>query len=365
MDFKSIGLTFMLSSAALAPSASLAIGIGDGGIPVYCDNCAVATQNAAIVIGQDIQALAKILQETLNYQLKAQELNGAYRDAALENTKAAIDEDKKLGVNSLPTDACSVYASTRVRVQAEASGSQVRDDMLQYTSEHTRQSRSLPIGEPRKAYSVQRVIEELDEPSDDEKNQAGFDDRPLATKIASGDPIPEDQVNEIARLINLLLVPFPVPTPSEEEIQEIKANGTPQQLDQLAASLAMQRRQEVASYIIAKINADNVQNLDASEVAEFLESRPGVPSPFTDPNNKMISNNQLRAHMHNYRVQNPQWLIDISSAEDVITLERDQSMMMAEMMPTLWDIKTLLEQLLKQQAFESTREISQAGLQTR
>lgn len=358
MHCKTLGL--VLVAAFVWIPQSQAVGIGSGGIPVHCENCAVATQNAAISIGEQIQAGTKIIEEAIGYHLKAQELNGAQRDAALENTRAAIEEDKKLGVQSLPRDACSVYAATGVRRQADASAAEVRDDLAESTVSHSRQSRDLPTGEPRKAYSVDRIIEELEEPTGVE---AGRDARPLAVQVVSNDPIKPEEVERIKRLTNLFLIPFPVATPSEEQIDLIKAHGTPQQKEQLAASLALQRRQEAAAFSMDQLMQANIQNLDATEIKEFLEQRTGMPSPFVD--GKLISQNQLSEHLHTYRVKSPEWYIDVASAEDDITLLRDQSMMMAEQLATLWDIRQLLVIQAKQASLESTREISQAGLTPR
>ncbi len=360
MACKSIAAIALAASIYLLPTHVFAIGIGNGGIPVYCDNCAVATQNGALAIIQAMQASTKIIQDSMNYEMRVKELNAAQREAAIENTRAAIDEDKKLGVNSLPSDACGVYSTIGGRVQAGASRSAVRDDLARSTEAQSRQSRMLPTGEPRKEYSVNQVLAELDEPTPEE---LAIDPRPLAVQVASNDPIPEDELERIKRLINLILIPYPVATPSDEQAEAIKANGTPLQREQLAASLVMQRRQEVAAYSMDLLTEPNVQRIDSEAMRTFIEDNLSaeIPEEWGDK----ISENQLRELLHKYRVSSPKWYLDVATAEDSISLERDQSMMLAEMLSTFWDIRQLLAQQLKQNTFESTREISQSGLQSR
>jgi|TARA_Y100001951_G_C11288221_1_gene270265 hypothetical protein len=360
MACKSLAATAMAFSVYLLPTHTFAIGIGDGGIPVYCDNCATATQNAALAITQTLQASTKIIQDSMNYAMRVQELNAAHREAAIENTRAAIDEDKKLGVNSLPSDACGVYSSISGRIQAASSRAAVRDDLARSTESQSRQSRKLPTGEPRKEYSVNQVLAELDEPTPEE---LAIDPRPLAVQIASNDPIPENWLDRIKRLINLLLIPYPVATPSDEQAEAIKNNGTPLQREQLAASLVMQRRQEVAAYSMDMLTESNVQRIRSAPMRNFIENNLSAEIP--DDWGEKISENQLRELLHKYRVSSPRWYRDVATAEDSIALVRDQSMMMAEMLSTLWDIRQLTAQQLKQTTFESTREISQSGLQSR
>ncbi|MEH6688799.1 MAG: hypothetical protein V7693_16235 [Halopseudomonas sabulinigri] len=329
----------------------------DGGIPVFCDNCAIATQNGAIAIGEQIRGQTKILQEALNYQLNTSEYNAGVREAAIEDTRAAMHEERTLGKGSIPRDTCAVYSATGGRAQGSASSGAIREHLSKSSMTHTRQSRALPLGEPRTAYSVERVISELDD-EDLLVGEALMSDKPLN---------PEDQeaYADLKRLQNIVAVPFPVPTPSEVEIERVKEHGTPVEREQLAASIALQRRQELAAFVLDAMTERNTQRIDPAGMEQLLENRIGAENVEALNLDEKLSPNQLDEILNTYRVQSPEWYIDVAESEDVIKLARDQSMMQAEMLNSIWELRKLVAQSLKLDAYDSIRDVSQTGLMSR
>jgi len=356
MQFKVFKLAAVIGFA-LMPHGAMAIGINSGGIPVHCQNCQEATQSAAVSINEQIKAQTKAIEFMLDYHLRAQQLAGGDREAAVANMDAAMREERAFGANSLPNDACSVYAGTGARSQAKASQKPIREDLAKSSKEHTRQSRHLPTGEPRNRYSATQVIEELD-PKDPASSflagQVMFENTPI-------DPANAEELAKAKRLQNLLAVPFPVSTPSEKEVERIREGGTTTEIEQLAASIALQRRQEMATYILDTFFEERVQRIDAAGMDELVGKRTGKTFK---PGDK-LSPGELQELLSTYRVNNPDWYESLAEAEDAIVLQRDQSMMMAEILNSLWDMRQLMAMQLRLAALDSARETSQAGLMPR
>lgn len=339
----------MAGAASVANAQSLG---GAGGIPVYCYNCQTATQNAAISINEQIQAQTRALEEALSFIMRAQEYNAGAREAAIEETRAASREIATLGSQSLPRSSCSVYKATGGRTQGAISQTRIRSDLNRSTVAHNRQSRALPAGEPRQAYSIQRVIEELDDP-ELMIGQILMEDTPI-------DPDAPERLADLKRRLNLVAVPFPVVTPDEKEIERIKETGTPTEREQLAASIVLQRRQELSQYVLDALQERNIQRIDPSGMEDILMHRFGS-SGTVDVSSK-LSPNELDEMLSTYRVNSPDWYVDVADAEDPIKLARDQSMMQAELLNSLWEVRKLLTLQLRLAAFDSVRETSQAGL---
>lgn len=342
---------FVLIAAGAVDNA---FAVGDGGIPVYCESCANASTNAGIAVGEQIVAQTKILEETLAYLFKSQEYSATQREANLEKTRAAIREEATLGRGSLPRDACGVYAATGARAQSNASAPAVRKDLERSTVEHTRQSRALPEGEPRMAYSITQVIEELDE-SEILVGHDLLEEKPI--KPGS------EELEVRKRLQNLVAFPFPVATPSDDEVARIKEFGTPLEREKLAASIALQRRQELLAYPLEVDLERNIAKIDPSGMGDFLKNKIGGYVTFA--NGEKLSANQLDELLHTYRVNSPEWYQTIATAEDTMLLEREQTMMMAELLASFWEFRKADALERRQQTYQFARETSQAGMTTR
>lgn len=349
-------------------ASSQAFAFGTAGIPVECNNCLTerralkAFEDQTESINKTIVNTTKLqtdmLEALIEYLIQTTEINAGLRETAIGDTQAALREEVVYGEASLPAGSCSVYASTGARVQGKASEASIRNDLTFSTYRHNRQSRDLPDGEPRDQYSQRKVIEELD------PDREEGDELMVGKEIMDGSPIdPADpeKLSFLKRLQNLLANPFPVETPSEVEVERIKVNGTPYEQSQLAASIALQRRMEVPQYILDALMERDIQRINPADLDFLNEARVGrVFSP-----SARISPNELDEMLSTYRVTSKEWLEDVATAEDTISLARDQSMMQAEILNSLYEMRKLMVMQLRMQAMDSSRDISQAGLMGR
>lgn len=347
----------LLATAGLFATTDV-LAFGNQGIPVQCANCVKATQDQTESLNETIINTTKLqthmLEAMFNYLIQTTELSAGQRETSIADTQAALREEVVYGPESLPVNSCSVYASTGARIQGEASTSSIRKDLTRSTFNHNRQSRSLPDGEPRDRYSQDQVIKELDA-TDEDGNPVHAVDEIMDGKPI--DPRAEGLLAKLKRLLNLLSNPFPVETPSEDEVKRIKAHGTPAEVAQLAGSVALQRRMEVPQYVLDALLERDVKRIKPEDMDGLLTSRMGRDLGAGD----LLSPNELDEMLSTYRVTSKEWLEDVATSEDTIKLARDQSMMQAEILNSLWEIRKLMVMQLRMQAMDSAREISQAG----
>ena len=96
---------------------------------------------------------------------------------------------------------------------------------------------------------------------------------------------------------------------------------------------------------------------------EFLNNKIGGYVTFEA--GKKLSANQLDELLHTYRINSPEWYQTIATAEDTMLLEREQTMMMAELLASIWELRKSDSMINRQQTYQAARETSQAGMTTR
>lgn len=289
--------------------------------------------------------------------MNTQEYNAGARERFIAETEDFKRSERALGMGAKPFGACGEYEATAMAAQRDVVHRIVGTTFVEHSKSRTRQSRDLPPGEPRMQKNVDDLIKELEE--DPEGKEIIAPDYVLAQE-----PIPESLFAEFLRRLMLILNPFPVVTPSEEEIALIVAQGTTGEREALAQALALQQRQEVAMKAVTMNAERNVQSLDPAATKRLVElAKPYLADP-SEWSGK-LSQNQVDELLYSYRTISPTWHTEIMTTESEFALLREQTVMQAMMLQSMWELRKMVQQQLALSGFTETREVSQAGLMSR
>ena len=348
-----LALSIFLLPTAYAQSVS-------GGIPVQCAGCVDATERAAVTtatsVGEYIEAQTKALELVLEYIMNTQEYNAGARERAIAETEDFKRSERALGMGARPFGACGEYEATAMAAQRGVAERITSTSVSSMSKRRTRQSRELPPGEPRMQKNVDDLIAVLEDPDAEELLAPDY--------VLSLDPVAESELPDFLQRQMLVLNPFPVVTPSDEEIASIVEHGTTGEREALAQALALQQRQEVAMKSVTMHTERNIQNLDPTAMKGLIDLAKPYLADAPEWNDK-LSPNQLDELLHTYRIISPEWYTAIMTSESEFNLLREQTAMQATMLQSLWELRMLLQQQLALNGFSETREISQAGLMSR
>jgi len=331
-----------------------------GGIPVECAGCVDATDKAAVTtaasVGEYIEAQTKALEMILEYVMNTQEYNAGVRERLVAETEDFKRSERALGMGARPFGACGEYEATAMAIQRDVAQRVVSENFSRLSKNRTRQSRQLPPGEPRMQKNVDDLIDVMEDPE--------AEDLVAPDVVFVEEPIPESDLEKFLRHLMLILNPFPVVTPSEEEIAEIIAHGTTGEREALAQALALQQRQEVAMKAVTMNVERNVQTLDPAAMKGLIEL--AKPYLANEPQwTGKLSPNQVDELLHTYRSTSPDWYTEVMSTESEFTLLREQTVMQATLLASMWELRKLIQQQLALSGFSETRSVSQAGLMSR
>lgn len=349
----------------LTPIASAVVGLmfsfqaTAGGIPVYCFNCAEATYNSAHSILDAVRTQTEALLNGMDYVMRTQESLASQRDAAMGITQEKIKNSQAMdpSLGAKPRSACGQYGAASLRGVSSATSQQMRDVLAKRTRAHNRRGRNLAPGEPRADYNITEIINLLDDPEVDVGKVV------LANNALD---VSGSELEQTRRVLETVLNPFPVEMPSEEDIERIKARGTPGERANLAQTLALQRRQEVGQYIHDQEFEKNIKRLDPS-VLEYMLNE--LSSYLSADQKKMlagkISPNQLDELMATYRVRSEEWVKQVTTSPSAAMAAKEQLLISAEILNQLWEIKGQLVTNNKLLSFSDVRDVSQQGMQSR
>lgn len=350
---------------SLAVSVATVLGAAGGearaaGIPVYCWNCENASYNAAHSVVDAVRAQTEAILNGMDYVMRAEQEITTARDVAREATEQKIANSYAMepSLGAKPRTACGQYGAASLRGMAAGSAPRLQAVLTNRTQMHNSRGRNLAPSEPRREYAIKDVLEKLDDP-----------EKPVNSGniIMANEPIdPGDaeKLNRLRKNFELLLNPFPVEMPSQEDVERIKASGSPGEKQDLAQTIVLQKRQEVGQYIHDQEFAKNVKRLDPAAIKYLIKD---IEQYLSSDQKAMlegkISPNQLDELMATYRVRSGAWVTTATTSPSSEMANREQMLTQAEMLNQLWEIKQLLAQMLKMQAFTDVRDTSQTGLQ--
>ncbi|MBA1250187.1 Uncharacterised protein [Pseudomonas luteola] len=356
MKFRSLAITGALFVCIGSTANAAAV----AGIPVYCFNCEQGSYNAASAILDGQRSQTEALLNGMDYVMRTQQKLNVARDTAVAATQEKIKNSYAMepSLGAKPRSACGQLGAATVRAVAQNSAPALRKILALRTKRHNEVSKSLAPKEPRLDYNVGQVIKVLDDPSINEYGKVVMADEPI-------DPSSSD-LEKKRTLLEMLLNPFPVETPSQDDIDRIKKTGSPGEKKALAESIAVQRRQEVGQYVHDAAFEKNVQRLDASSLKYMLDD---LTPYLSDEQKKMLSRklspNQLDELLATYRVRSEAWVKQVTTSPSTEMLQREQVLISAEMLNQTWELKKSIGELLKVASFAEVRTVSQNGMQTR
>lgn len=358
---------FKLQGLALGVAATAAmLGVepaSAAGIPVYCYNCQEASHNAAHSIMDSIRTQTEALLNGMDYVMRTEQGLATTREVALAQTEQKIANSYQMepSLGAKPRAACGQFAAAALRGAGSANAATLRSTLAKNTMAHNQRNRSLAKMEPRDQYAVQQIFAELDDPKEPViGGQLLLDDEPIDASDVSA-------LKKLKALLNLLLNPFPVEEPTQEEVERIKANGTPLERERLAQSIVMQQRMTAGQYVFDQKIERNLKTLETAKLKYLIEDIKKYLS--SDQKKELdgdkISPNQLNELMATYRVRSPQWIAGVMASPSEANTRRDQSLMLAEILNQLWELNETSRQILQLAAAKETREVSQSGMQSR
>lgn len=355
MAFKRISLCVAITSSVWL----FAEPVYATGIPVYCFNCQEGSSNAAHAILDGIRSQTEALLNAMDYSMRAQEKLATAREVASGSTaqkiKNSYDMEPSLGAK--PRAACAQYGAAGLRATAQSSGPQLRQALTKRTQAHNNQGRNLAKGEPRKDYSINQIITVLDDP----KDPVFSGEMLLADTPVSGEDF--SALEKLRQKQELVVNPYPVEMPTEEDIKRIKSNGSAEEKNNLAQTIALQKRQEIGQYVLDEAFERNIQRLDPSAIQYMIQDL----APFLSDDQKRalkgkISPNQLDELMATYRVRSDEWVKSATTSPSEAMARRELMLSNAEILNQLWDQKKVLNQILRVLAFSEVRNVSKDGM---
>lgn len=356
----SMAYKHFLAIGVAAATTMFVGGASATGIPVYCYNCQEGSSNAAHSILDGIRAQTQALLNGKDYVMRTEQGLATTREVALaiadQKIKNSYAMEPSLGAK--PRPACGQLGAAAIRNAAASGRAEVRQVLARNTQAHNKRNRGLALREPRRDYAVKEIIEILD------NEEVPVDPGPL---LLEETPIEAGQEAELKALTNLLLNPFPVEEPSAVEVARIKANGTPQEREELARSIVMQKRTAVGQYVFDQSFERNRQILDSSSIEYLIKD---IEKYLSGEQKKQlasgkISQQQLDELMATYRVRSDKWVAQAVASASSMNSLRDQTLIQAEILNQLWELNQTNRQIAKLLAADSVREVSQSGLQSR
>lgn len=355
MDFKRLLLASAVSAIAIAWTAPASA----VGIPVYCYNCQEATNNAAHAVLDGIRSQTEAILNAMDYQMRAQEKLATAREVAMGSTQQKIKNSYAMepSLGAKPRVACAQYGAASLRAMGQGSSGKLRTALSQRTQAHNNQGRSLAQGEPRKDYSINQLITILDDPK-----------APVYSGqiVMGNDPVNAEDMASLEKTrqqFELILNPYPVEMPTEDDVKRIKASGSAKEKSDLAQTIALQKRQEVGQYIQDQEFEKNIQRLDPSTVQYMIQD---LSKFLSDDQNKAlkgkISPNQLDELMATYRVKSDEWVKSVTTSPSEAMAQRELMLIGAEQLNQLYQLNQTNTQILKMLSFSDVRNISKDGM---
>lgn len=360
MQSKAFNKSLMVLAMSAVSALMLPTKASATGIPVYCYNCQEGSSNAAHSVLDGIRAQTEALLNGMDYVMRTEQELATAREVAtsIAEQKIANSYAMEPSLGAKPRVACGQMGAAALRGASSAGASKIRKVLAKNTDEHNKRNRKLAAGEPRRDYAIKEVLDVLDRTED---------------PVVAGELLLEDTPIEpgkealLKALVNLLLNPFPVEEPSEADVKRIKENGTPQERENLARSVVMQKRSSVNQYVFDQSFERNMQTLDVAKVKYLLDD---IENFLSDEDKAMIkkgklSRAQLDELMATYRVKSGKWVADVVVSPSEGNRERDQTLMLAEILNQLWQLNQTNRQISKLLANDMARDVSQSGLQSR
>ncbi|MDH0959055.1 hypothetical protein EGJ86_19470 [Pseudomonas sp. o96-267] len=357
MAFKQTLLATAILSAGLLFNADDANATG---IPVYCYNCQEGSSNAAHSILDGIRNQTEALLNAMDYTMRATQKITTVREVATAVAEQKINNSYEMepSLGAKPRVACGQMGAAALRASSGGTSKAVREVLAKNTSAYNQRNRKLASGEPRRDYAIKQILDTLDDA--EEPVEPGV-------VLLEDQPITEDELVTLKMLVNLLLNPFPVEEPSQADITRIKESGSPKEREDLARSIVMQKRTAAAQYVFDQSIERNRQSLSTSRIKYMVKD---IENYLSDEdkallNGDKISVNQLDELMATYRIRSSKWVAEAMATPSAANSRRDMTLMTAELLNQLWQLNQTNRQIAKQLAMDTTREVSQSGLQSR
>lgn len=324
------------------------------GIPVYCYNCQEASNNAAHSILDGIRSQTEALINAMDYTARLEGRVDQQKAIADDKIRNSYAMEPSLGAK--PRAACGQYAAAGLRSSGASGGKKVAKAFRNWGKRSNAKASQLAPGEPKMDYFVKDILTKMDEDEYDSFELA-MEDEPIAVTNAADVTKKRDD-------LQLLLNPFPVSLPTQQEIDRIKTNGTPNEKQQLAQSIVMNRRMEVAQGILNDKFQSNLQNIDSKDVKYMLDD---VKDFLSDEDKKLLAGDklspaQLDELMATYRIKSPKWFTSIASNASPEGLQREQVFIMAELLNQMYSLKREVKSSNRLSAVDMGRQISQDGM---
>lgn len=352
----------LLSAAIIVASLSLQFAPEEAfaiGIPVYCYNCQDAAFNAAHTIADAIRLQTEALINADDYVMRTTKSV----DVAIATAKGVTEQRIKNAYAmdpsiAKPRAACSQAGAAGVRAAAGGAAAAVRKVLSAKTAEYNGRGMNLSPGESRKEYSVTKVIQVL---GDSTVDPAG--------SVMDNTPLPNDSAAIAAnrKVRDAVVNPFPVELPSAEEVERIKNKGSAGEREGLAQAQALMARQLTAQYVFDQDQSKRIQNISTDNYSQVLAYY--IESMDADTKTKWstgkISASQLDEMMSNYRAMSPTWSKQYSASASDSMVMKELLFTNAEQLRQQYVQNELLRQANLLAAMRESRQVSQAGLQTR
>lgn len=326
------------------------------GIPVYCFSCDDTVKNVGHSILDGIRNQTEAILNAENYSVKAAAKVALAQDVALLKTERAIANAKTYEPTlTKPSTACASYKAANLRgaISGGATG-EVKKALLAINSNHNLSSAQLSDTEPKREYFVTKIIERM---YPDKK-----DEGVSSAKLVLSEPIPEGKLAETLEEVAFLSNPFPLDTPSLDALEHIKKRGSTGDQDSMARALISIDRTARAQAVLSDEVKRDAQLYDTSTILEEYVKK--INAAGTDEQRKLLkgklSANQIDEVMATYRVRSPDWVSGTVASEEILAV-REQALIQAEILNQLWEIKTLLRDMKKMQAWSDVQNTVQSG----
>ena len=357
---QSVASKLLLSAViALTVNNANAASLGgiDMGIPVACAGCEESAYNSANSVIDSIRAQTEVIVNAMDYVMRMDQTILNERAKAEHKLGNSYKMDPDLGAK--PRAACGQYAAAAMRKALATSSKAVQASLRQRIAARNNTGQNLAPGEPRLAYDVKQILETMDKPE--------YDGPELLLDEEGIDV--EDKEVLAAKLDNVLLLlnPYPVSVPSAEEVERIKAHGTPTQKADLAESVVLKERMEIGQQVFAEHFDKKLKKIDPKSIEYMLKDMRGSMS---DEQAQQLDSSKLSAYelddlLATYRVKSEKWFTTVVASPSDAAAQRDALLMQAETLNQLSMLNKEVRKLVRLTAEQSVREVSQAGLKSR
>ncbi|ALN21970.1 MULTISPECIES: hypothetical protein [Ectopseudomonas] len=346
----------LLSFLILASGRVLAL----GGIPVECAGCEQASKDAAYnsanSIIDAIRSQTEVLVNAMDYVMRMEQAVVNERAKAEHKLSNSYQMDPDLGAK--PRAACGQYAAAGMRKALENSSKVVQAGLRSRIEARNERSKNLAPGEPRLAYDVKEILEKMDKPE--------FKGAELLVQEEGIETEDKDRLAELLEALLMLLNPYPVSTPTAEEVERIKAHGTPAEKASLAEAVVMKERMQIGQQVFAEHFDKNLKKIDPKDLEYMLKDvRSSMSSDQQNELDSKLSAYELDELMATYRVRSEKWFTAVVANPSEAAAKKDALMMQAETLNQLWQLNKEVRKLVRLTAEASTRDVSQSGLMSR